>query len=95
MVTLEHGIDRTRVVTRLAEEGVPARSYFPPVHEQPYLRQIAQAATGGLGVLKPEGLPVTLDVAGRTLALPFHSNLTTAEVDLVVDALTKASGFSR
>lgn len=95
VVTLEHGIDRTRVVTRLAEEGVPARSYFPPVHEQPYLRQIAQAATGGLGVLKPEGLPVTLDVAGRTLALPFHSNLTTAEVDLVVDALTKASGFSR
>ena len=35
-------------------------------------------------------LPVTESVAQRTIALPFHSNLTEAQVDTVVTALTKS-----
>ena len=42
----------------------------------PYIRE-------GLGDHEPE-LPVTESVATRTIALPFHNNLSEAQVDQVV-----------
>jgi len=36
-------------------------------------------------------LPVTESVARRTIALPFHNNLTEQEIETVVQALTAAA----
>jgi perosamine synthetase len=82
VVTLAPGFDRDGVIRRLEAQGVPARAYFSPVHLQPYLRD----RLGGRDL----ALPVTEDLARRTLALPFHNNLTEAEVERVVAALRRA-----
>ena len=62
--------------------GHPSRAYFPPLHLQPYIRERFGTREGML--------PVTEDVARRTLALPFHNNLTEEQVARVVDAVTRA-----
>jgi len=81
VVTLAEGLDRDPVMEALAEEGIPTRGYFSPVHLQPYIRE-------RLGT-KEGMLPVTESVAKRTIALPFHSNLTEDEVDLVLETLAR------
>jgi perosamine synthetase len=92
VVTLAEGLDREDVALRLTEKGVPVRSYFPPVHQQPYLLRSASTRWARGTRRKAGSLPVTERVAGRTLALPFHTNLTAAEVELVVEALVDATG---
>jgi perosamine synthetase len=64
-------------------QGVPVRGYFLPAHCQPYLRDAGIAS-------RAEGLPVTESVAKRTIALPFHNNLTDADIEQVVSALKRA-----
>ncbi|HEU67990.1 MAG TPA: DegT/DnrJ/EryC1/StrS family aminotransferase [Candidatus Acetothermia bacterium] len=85
VVTLAEGLHRDAVMARLAEEGIPSRGYFSPMHLQPYIR--AELGTR-------EGmLPVTEEAARRTVALPFHGNMTEDEVECVVDALGRACGL--
>ena len=67
----------------MAKEGVLNRAYFSPVHLQPYIRD-------RLGT-KEGMLPVTESVARRTIALPFHGNMTEAEVDMGVEALKRCA----
>ena len=81
VVTLAEGMRRDPVMKALAEEGIPTRGYFSPIHLQPYIRK-------RLGT-KEGMLPVTESVARRTIALPFHGNMTEAEVDMVVEALKR------
>ena len=81
VVTLAEGMHRDPVMKALAEEGIPTRGYFSPVHLQPYVRR-------RLGT-KEGMLPVTESAARRTIALPFHGNMTEAEVDMVVEALKR------
>jgi perosamine synthetase len=82
VVTLAPGLDRAPVMAAMEARGVPVRGYFSPVHLQPYAR--------GCCTIAGEGLPVTEAVARRTIALPFHGNLTEAEIDRVVDVLDRA-----
>jgi perosamine synthetase len=84
VVLLDRGVDRHDVVRELAARGVPARGYFPPVHLQSYVRRQFGVREGSL--------PVTEDVSQRTLALPFHANLSTGEIERVVDALAASVG---
>ena len=79
---LAHGLDRDTVIARLADQGIPARGYFAPIHTQPYIKERFGDLSGTL--------PVTESLAQRTLALPFHNNLTDAQIDTVVQALTQA-----
>ena len=83
VVTLVEGMHRDPVMKALAEEGIPTRGYFSPVHLQPYVRR-------RLGT-KEGMLPVTESAARRTIALPFHGNMTEAEVDMVVEALERCA----
>src|SRR5918911_4158662 len=78
VVTLAEGLDRDGVIQSMEAQGIPTRGYFLPVHQQPYIVKLF----GRSG-----GLRVTEAVARRTLALPFHNNLTAQEVDRVVTAL--------
>ena len=79
---LAHGIDRDTLIARLAQAGIPSRGYFAPIHTQPYIRERLGDLTGTL--------PLTESIAQRTLALPFHNNLTDAQIDTVVHALTQS-----
>lgn len=78
VITLPKGIDASKVIAGLEKTGIPARVYFMPIHRQPYIRDLG---------LEAGPLPVTDSLIGRTLALPFHSNLSKTEVELVASAL--------
>ncbi len=82
VATLAEGLNRDRVMQAMEERGLPVRGYFSPVHLQPYIRE--RFGTG------PEELPVTEAVARRTIALPFHNNLTGAQVTRVVETLAES-----
>jgi perosamine synthetase len=82
VITLSSDLDREAIVESLASRGIPSRAYFPPLHLQPYIRERFGTREGML--------PITEDIASRTLALPFHNNLTEAQVEQVVQALGRA-----
>lgn len=78
VITLEQGVDGAKVMAGMEKRRIPTRVYFMPIHMQPYVRALGIAGSG---------LPVTESLVGRTLALPFHSNLSEKEVDMVASAL--------
>ncbi|MEM3484813.1 MAG: DegT/DnrJ/EryC1/StrS family aminotransferase [Candidatus Methanomethyliaceae archaeon] len=82
VITLKEELNRNPVMAAMAKEGIPTRGYFEPVHLQPYIR----AALG----TKEGMLPITESVAKRTIALPFHGNMSEDEVDQVLEALAAA-----
>jgi perosamine synthetase len=82
VVTLSPEIDRRAVVETLRADGIPTRAYFSPVHLQPYIRERFHTREGML--------PITEDVSRRTLALPFHNNLTEQQVQRIVEGLEHA-----
>jgi len=73
-------LDRSRdaVLHHLQSAGVEARLYFPPAHRQPIF--------GG----QARSLPVTDDLAGRMLSIPFHSKLKPEELERIAISLERA-----
>ena len=71
--------DRDAVVATLHDAGIGAGRYFAPIHQQP--------AYAGF---RHGPLPVTEAESARTIALPFYNRLREAEIEEVVDSLTKA-----
>ena len=82
VVTLAEDLDRDEIMRRMGEKGIPTRAYFTPIHQQPYIREMFPGQRWQL--------PVTESVAPRTMALPFHNNLSEGEVDQVVSVLEDA-----
>jgi len=82
VVRLAPGIDRNEVMARLAEQGIPSRPYFTPIHLQPFYREAFGYQEGDF--------PVTERIARSTLALPFHANMPEQQVDYVSTALREA-----
>ena len=72
---------RDTVLGRLRGVGVQATFHYVPLHSSPAGRRFAARAVD---------CPVTTDVAGRLLRLPFHNNLGEDEVDRVVATLQDA-----
>jgi perosamine synthetase len=67
--------DRDRIINTLRSKGIMASNYFPSVHLQPfYVEQLG---------CKRGMLPICEALCDRTIALPFHGQLTEAEVDQV------------
>lgn len=85
VIRLDPKIDRDLVMRELLSRGIGCRSYFQPIHLQPFYRK-------EFGY-KPGDFPVTEAVAATTLALPFHNNLTEDEVDYVVHNLEDVLGM--
>jgi perosamine synthetase len=79
VIRLERGIDRNGVIKYLNEEGVQCKPYFTPIHLQPFYRKMFGYKEGDF--------PITEDVAGRTIALPFYNNLKEEQIDYVVSKL--------
>jgi perosamine synthetase len=79
VVKLEGKINRDKVIKYLNEEGVQCKPYFTPIHLQPFYRKMFGHKEGDF--------PVTEDVTGRTIALPFFNNLKEEQIDYVVEKL--------
>jgi perosamine synthetase len=74
--------DRNRILEQLTREGIQVGNYFPPVHLQPFMVEQFGYEKGDF--------PITESVSERTIALPFHNNLTQDQVALVGERLRKA-----
>ncbi|MCC6659705.1 MAG: DegT/DnrJ/EryC1/StrS family aminotransferase [Phycisphaerales bacterium] len=71
--------ERNRIIAGLRNHDVGAGDYFPCIHLQPfYQREFG---------FRPGQFPIAESVSHRTIALPFHSNLTEREVDAVCQTL--------
>jgi len=81
VIRLEKGINRDRVIRFLREGGIKCKPYFTPIHLQPFYRKMFGYNEGVF--------PVTEDVSGRTIALPFFNNLKEEQIDYVVEKLKK------
>ncbi len=81
VILLDHHIPRDRLLSFLEKEEVGCREYFRPIHLQP----VYQKMFG----YKPGVFPITESIAARTIALPFHSQLSSAEQEYVVDRVKR------
>lgn len=71
---------RDGMLEKLRARGIGCNNYFAPIHLQPFFVE-------RFGY-KPGDFPVCEAVAGRTIALPFHHELTESDVDIVCKELT-------
>ena len=71
--------DRDALLDDLMSQGIQVSNYFPPAHLQPFMAQQFH--------YQPGDFPVTEGVSQRTIALPFHNNLSPADVESVCQAL--------
>jgi len=82
VVALAPGFTRTQrdlVLEQMRGRGIGCSNYFPPIHLQPFM----QARYS----FEPGDFPVCESLSERTIALPFHSNLSPDDVDTVTEAL--------
>jgi dTDP-4-amino-4,6-dideoxygalactose transaminase len=82
VVRLDETISRDLVIADLRGKGIPTRTYFSPIHLQPFFMEQFGYREGDL--------PVTERVASSTLALPFHTNMPLADIEYVVQALKES-----
>jgi perosamine synthetase len=70
---------RDRILLAMKSRNIQVGNYFPPVHLQPFMVE-------RFGY-KPGDFPVTESASRRTIALPFHNNLTKDETAIVCKTL--------
>ena len=73
--------ERDATLRRLNEAGIGATFHYVPLHSSPGGRRFSARATE---------CPVTDDISGRLLRLPFHNNLSEADQDRVLAELRVA-----
>lgn len=71
--------DRDRAIEAMRAKGVMASNYFPPIHLQPFYVEELGCERGMF--------PICEALSDRTIALPFHGQLTEADVDFVCQTL--------
>ena len=89
-VLLPDRLTRDTVIESMRRHGVQPAFHYVPLHSAPGAARFAA---------RPTDCPVTDDVSGRLLRLPFHNNLSLEQIDRVVDtfhgALLDARAESR
>ncbi len=93
VVRLEAGYtreERDRIIQGMRRHEIGASDYFPCIHQQPFYQEhyackIAGGEGGGAG--GGGGLPVAESVSQRTIALPFHGNMSENDIDIVCRTL--------
>ena len=73
--------NRDKVMQYLLSHGIECRAYFPCIHLQKPYRDMGY---------KEGDFPIAEEVASRTLALPFYTDMTEAEVNEVCRVLNEA-----
>ena len=79
VIRLADGIDRERLIASLADRGIDSRPYFPAIHLQPFYRRQFGFREGMF--------PHTEAAAASLLALPFHGNLSSDDIEYVCAAV--------
>lgn len=82
VVSLPHRCNREMrdsILTELTSKGVGCSNYFPPIHLQPFYRKAFRYCEGDF--------KITENVSRRTIALPFHNNLTKEQIVRVAHTL--------
>ncbi len=74
--TKEH---RDTIIQELRNREIGSSNYFAPIHLQPFYRKM-------FGFMERD-YPITENISGRTIALPFYSNLTESEINYVIENL--------
>lgn len=74
---------RDAVLASMREDGVQPTFHYVPLHSSEAGRRFAAGVAD---------CPVSTDVSGRLLRLPFYNNLTTEDTDRVVASLLRALG---
>jgi dTDP-4-amino-4,6-dideoxygalactose transaminase len=80
VIRLDSSQERTRTMDALAARGIPSRPYFTPIHLQPFYVEKFGYRRGDF--------PVAEALGDTSLALPFSSVMTEAQVDHVCQALS-------
>lgn len=81
VIRMAEGINRDAFIHLLADEGIPARPYFAPIHLQLYMVEMFG--------YQPGDFSVTENLGNRGIALPFSSVMTEEQVELVCQVLGK------
>jgi dTDP-4-amino-4,6-dideoxygalactose transaminase len=80
-VLLPDQATRDHVLSEMTRAGVRATFHYVPLHSSDGGRRFAGGETP---------CPVTGDIAGRLLRLPFHNALTSGQMERVVDSFLGA-----
>jgi dTDP-4-amino-4,6-dideoxygalactose transaminase len=81
VIRLAAGIDRQAAMAALAEQGIPSRPYFTPIHLQPFYVERFGYRRGAF--------PVTEALGDASLALPFSGVMGEAQVEYVCEHLAR------
>ena len=81
VIRLAPEVDRDAVIARLAERGVAGKAYLPCIHLFPHLCELGY---------RPGQFPVAEEASARSLALPFLTAITEAEIARVCEALAES-----
>jgi perosamine synthetase len=87
VVQLPRGLDRDETVRALGEQGIPSKPYFPAIHLMSFYRERFGHREGEF--------PVCEDVAARSIALPFHPELSEGQVARVAGSLAAVISAAR
>ena len=82
VVRIKPPASRDRTIEELGARAIPSRPYFSPIHLQPFYRERFGYRQGDF--------PVAERLGATSLALPFSSVMTQAQVDRVCDELIAA-----
>ncbi len=82
-----HAWRRDDVIAKLRGRGIECQAYFPPIHQQPYFRELS-----GMAVHR---LPHTEAASRQCIALPFFSFMTNEQVSEVSFAVRQILAESR
>lgn len=79
-VRINHGRSRDEAVKQLSEAGIGTGIYYPvPLHQQPYIQNVV----GNIS------LPVTEQMAKEVFSIPVHSQLSLADMEIIVAEVNK------
>ncbi len=79
VVQLPSDVERTKVIGALSQAGIQSKPYLPAIHLMSFYRERFGHREGEF--------PVCEDVAARSLALPFFSEMSEGDVERVAEAL--------
>ena len=80
VISLAQRFNRNRVIKQLADRGIPSKAYLPSIHLQTYMKPFGY---------KNGDFPVSEAASASTLALPFFTQMSKKQVDLVCAQLEK------
>jgi len=81
VIKLKNPSKRDKLMTGLRKCKIPSRAYLPPIHLQPFYKEMFSFKKGDF--------PVCEKIASQTLALPFYTGMIKNQVELVCNTFNQ------